>query len=224
MQRLVSPILGLCLAMAAMPFLLSCQGTGKSSNPTSPQPTDSTTSSPVAAAPAAQLSDTPLPVPMPTGGLKIAYVYMDTILQGYDYYFQLEREMKNLTDKAEKELEQKGVAIQQRMATLQDKAQRGLMTRSEAQKEQEDLAQEQTRYMQLQETHRQQLMEEEQVRTRKVMAAIQDYIAVYNRTAGYDYILSVGILYGAPQLNITQEILKGLNAEYAAQHKAQAAK
>ena len=214
--------MGLVLAMASSLILASCNGNGQNATSTTTADTAAAVSAPVTAS--TQQPIVPQPVAMPAGGLKIAYVYMDTILQGYDYYFQLEREMKDLTDKAEKELEQKGVALQQRMATLQDKAQRGLMTRSEAQKEQENLAQEQTKYMQLQETHRQQLMEEEQVRTRKVMASIQDYIAVYNQTAGYDYILSVGILYGAPQLNITQEVLNGLNADYAAKHKQQAAK
>jgi len=101
---------------------------------------------------------------------------------------------------------------------------KGLLTRSEAQKLQEELGQEQARLLQLQESKRQQLLEEEQVRLRKVTAAIQGFINRYNQSHGYNYILSVGTLYADPRLSITAEVLKGLNEEYAAEHAKNAKK
>lgn len=118
----------------------------------------------------------------------------------------------------------KGQSLERRVATFQDNVQKGLMTRSEAQKEQEALQVEQGRFLQLQEQHRQRLMEEEQVRTRKVTAAITEFIQKYNKEHGYDFILSGPMLYGAPALNVTNDVLLGLNEEYAAQRKANAAK
>lgn len=158
--------------------------------------------------------------PLPTDGLRIAWVNMDSVLNGYDYYFDMEREMGELSKQAEQELTQKGKALEQRVMQFQDNVQKGLMTRSEAQKMQEELAAEQTKFLQLQEEKRRDLAEQEQVRLRKVQAAITEFINRYNEEKGYSYILSVGLLYGDPRLSITQEVLSGLNQEYAANKAA----
>lgn len=163
-------------------------------------------------------------VVFPEGSLKIVWVNMDSLLAHYDYYFDQQREMGSMTSQAEKELQTKGQSLERRVATFQDNVQKGLMTRSEAQKEQEALQVEQGRFLQLQEQHRQRLMEEEQVRTRRVTAAITEFIQKYNKEHGYDFILSGPMLYGAPALNVTNDVLLGLNEEYAAQRKANAAK
>lgn len=155
------------------------------------------------------------------GSLKIVWVNMDSLLANYDYYFDQQREMGEMMSRAEKDLQSKGQSLERRVTSFQDKVQKGLMTRSEAQKEQEALQVEQGRFLQLQEQHRQRLMEEEQVRTRKVTAAISEFIQKYNAERGYDYILSGPMLYGAPALNVTNEVLEGLNAEYAAKRKAE---
>lgn len=155
------------------------------------------------------------------GSLKIVWVNMDSLLAHYDYYFDQQREMGNMTSQAEKDLQAKGQSLERRVTTFQDKVQKGLMTRSEAQKEQESLQAEQGRFLQLQEQHRQRLLEEEQVRTRKVTAAISEFIKKYNAEHGYDFILSGPMLYGAPALNVTDEVLQGLNAEYAAKRRAE---
>ena len=158
-------------------------------------------------------------VVFPEGSVKIVWVNMDSLLTHYDYYFDLQREMSDMTGKSEKDLQTKGQSLERRVAAFQDKVQKGLMTRSEAQKEQESLQAEQGRFLQLQEQHRQQLLEEEQVRTRKVSEAISEFIKKYNATSGYDFILSGPMLYGSPALNVTEEVLKGLNEEYAAQKR-----
>lgn len=158
--------------------------------------------------------------PVPTQGLRIAWVSMDTILQGYDYYFAMEREMAELTASAERELMKKGEALQNKVLTFQDNVQKGLLTRSQAQSQQEQLAQEQTLFLQMQEQKRIQLQEEEQVRLRRVQVAISEFLNRYNKDHGYHYILSMGVLFGDPRLSITQEVLQGLNEEYAARHAA----
>lgn len=166
------------------------------------------------------------PGTLPVEGLRIAWVNMDSLLHSYDLYFEMEREMANLSAAAEKELTSKGKDLERRMLDFQDQVQKGLMTRSEAQKKQEDLAVEQQQFLQLQESKRQQLMEEEQVRLRRVQNAINDFIARYNQEVGYHYILngSSTALFADPRLSITAEVLRGLNAEYAATRQAAKAK
>ena len=156
-------------------------------------------------------------VTFPTDGVRIAWVNMDSLLKGYDYYFAMQREMEALTAQAEKELTAKGQQLQKRDEKLRNDVEKGLVTRSEAQQLAQELAQDQTRYLQLQETKRQQLAEEEQVRLRRVQDAIDTYVRKYNQEHGFHYILSVGLLYADPALSVTRDVLRGLNADYAAQ-------
>lgn len=198
--------------LAGVVFLLSsCGEAGK------PDAAEGATDSTGAVITAKSVEITTPSAPLPTGGLRVAWVNMDSLLHGYDYYFDMEREMAELSSQAERELTEKGKALERKVTKFQDDMQKGLLTRSEAQRLQEELAQEQTRFLQLQEAKRQQLVEEEQVRLRKVQNAINEFIASYNAEAGYNYILSVGLLYADPRLSITSDVLNGLNADYAKQ-------
>ncbi len=160
-------------------------------------------------------------VVFPTEGLRVAWVNMDSLLKGYDYYFAMQREMEALSASAEKELGAKAAQLQKRDEKLRVDMEKGLVTRSEAQQQAQELAQDQTRYLQLQEAKRRQLEEEEQVRLRRVQESIDNFIRKYNQEHGFHYILSLGLLYADPALSVTADVLRGLNAEYAAQHASE---
>lgn len=163
-------------------------------------------------------------VVFPTEGLRVAWVNMDSLLKGYDFYFAMQREMETLTAEAEKEIAAKAAQLQKRDEKLRIDMEKGLVTRSEAQQQAQELAQDQTRYLQLQESKRRQLEEEEQVRLRRVQESIDVFIRKYNQEHGFHYILSVGLLYADPALSVTSDVLRGLNAEYAAQHVSETKK
>ena len=192
-------------------------GNAESANSNAATEQSVTTTDMPAAAPAA-------PSSFPTDGLRIAWVHMDSLLKGYDYCFAMQREMEALTAQAEKELAAKGEKLRRQDEKLRNDVDKGLVTRSEAQQQAQELAQEQTRYLQFQEAKRAQLAEEEQVRLRRVQDAIDTYIRKYNQERGFHYILSVGILYADPAFSITKDVLAGLNAEYASQQQAESKK
>ena len=207
--------IALVLACGALMGLAACHSNDGAKPPAESQTADST-AAPTEGQMGEQVEMTEPSNPLPTVGLRIAWVDMDSLMHGYDYYFAMEKEMASLNASAEKELNEKGQSLQRRAAEFQSNVEKGLLTRSEAQKLQEELGQEQARLLQLQ--------EEEQVRLRKVTAAIQGFINRYNQSHGYNYILSVGTLYADPRLSITAEVLKGLNEEYAAEHAKNAKK
>lgn len=207
MKQVAVVVLGLLLALS----VASCKNEGKEGA------TSTSDSLGVASTEIASQEGTTSHVVFPTDGIRIAWVNMDSLLKGYDYYFAMQREMEALTAQAEKELTSKGQQLQKRDEKLRNDVEKGLVTRSEAQQQAQELAQDQTRYLQLQESKRQQLAEEEQVRLRRVQDAIDTYIRKYNQEYGYHYILSVGLLYADPALSITKDVLQGLNADYAAQ-------
>ncbi|MGL5913236.1 MAG: OmpH family outer membrane protein, partial [Bacteroidales bacterium] len=106
---------------------------------------------------------------------------------------------------------------------FQNKVEKGLITRSQAQQLQEGLAKREQELMQLRQQLQMELQEEEAVMLRQIQSNIHDYIQEYNKEKGYSLILSNSgnnvLLYGASSLNITSEVLKGLNANYVKQRK-----
>ena len=207
MKQVAVVVLGLLLAFS----VASCKNEGQGGNASTTDSLGASTSE------ASGSQSTTSQVVFPSDGIRIAWVNMDSLLKGYDYYFAMQREMEALTAQAEKELTTKGQQLQKRDEKRRNDVEKGLVTRSEAQQQAQELAQDQTRYLQLQESKRQQLAEEEQVRLRRVQDAIDTYIRKYNQEHGYHYILSVGLLYADPALSITKDVLRGLNADYAAQ-------
>jgi len=78
--------------------------------------------------------------------------------------------------------------------------------------------QEQQNLMQLRDNMSQQLAEEQQVMNRQLLNNIMEYLKNYNKTHDYKYILSNSfggpLLYSDKALDITREVLRGINAEY----------
>jgi outer membrane protein len=84
---------------------------------------------------------------------------------------------------------------------------------------QNQLVQNEQALVQLQNQYAQELAEEEVVTNRKVLNDIMEYLRTYNSDKGYQFIFSNtfggALLYAHPTLDITQDVLKGINARYA---------
>ncbi len=154
----------------------------------------------------------------------IAYIRMDSLVNGYNRYLDLSGEFEAKATKVQNDLEVRARRLQNEMIDFEEKMNKGLATRSQLADMQAQL---QTKSQQF-EADRQnrvaELAEEEQVMTNQIMYAIQQYVTKYN--AGYRFkmiLTSSGgnpILHADPALDITGDILKGLNEEYAAEQAA----
>ena len=63
------------------------------------------------------------------------------------------------------------------------------------------------------------MSEEEAVMLRRIYDAVLTYLTEYNKSHNYSLILSTSgstnaVMQGHPSLNITQDVLKGLNSSY----------
>lgn len=147
----------------------------------------------------------------------IAYVQMDSVINNYDMYHDKRAEFEKKAKDMEAELSTKVRSFQKEAADFQDKYDKGLMTRSQAEEMQQKL---QRRQQELEETSgkmRQDLAEQEGVMGRQIQEALTSYIEKYNADKKFALILSnATVLYGAPSMNITQDILLGMNQEYTA--------
>ena len=65
------------------------------------------------------------------------------------------------------------------------------------------------------EKYSQELMAESNANSQKISETVDNYVKEYNKTHGYNMIISkASLLYADDALNITAEILEGLNAAY----------
>ncbi len=152
------------------------------------------------------------------GEMPIVYVNMDTLLARYDMFADLQDRLQKKQQASESKLNTRGQKWQNKVNEFQSNLQKGLITRSEAQKIQNQLQQEQQEIMQMKDDLSNNLMEEQQVGTRKVIFSIVDFLNGYSKQHHYRYVLSTtiggAVLYGDRQLDVTQQVVEGLNEQY----------
>ena len=158
-------------------------------------------------------------------GIKIAYVEYDSLMAKYNLAMDIHKEMMRKESNINNTIEQKASALQEEQAEFTRKYQNNVFATAErAQSEYERLARKEQEIMQLQQTlvaeYERELLEHH----RQLRDSVNNYIKEYNSTKGYDYILTkVGdnILYANEALDITQEIVDGLNSRYTAPQPAE---
>jgi outer membrane protein len=149
---------------------------------------------------------------------EIVFVNFDTLLSKYDMFFDLQKQFLERQQKMESELNVSSRAYERQVVDFQDKVQKGLVTRSTAQEMETQLMQVQQDLMQRREQYSRELMEEEQVMNRQLQHSIYDFLEEFNDTRNFQYILSHSFggpfLYTDKGLNITKEVVDGLNRKY----------
>ena len=149
----------------------------------------------------------------------IVYINLDTLVNQYDMYNDLRSELQGKLTAIENDINKQGRALENDIKSFQEKMQKGLLTRSQAESMNNDLAQRDQDLRNLTQQKQIEMAEEESVMLNKVMDAITTYVTEYNKQKQYSLILTTTaatttVINGDTGLNITQEILNGLNAEY----------
>lgn len=159
---------------------------------------------------------------------KIVYIVVDSLMRGYNYAIDLRGTFEEKSTKAQTELNNKARSLEREARDYQEKAQKGILTRSEAQTIETGLQQKEQSLMQFRDKMMQELTEEEAVTMNKISNAILEYVTKYNNDKKYSMIISSTgantVLIADPSLNITADLLSGLNEEYAKTKPAAAAK
>ena len=158
----------------------------------------------------------------------IVFINTDSLFGNYQMAIDLSEELGEKTKKLEAELSNKQRTFQANYTDLQNKAQKGLETRAKLAEMEQQLGAEQQNLMQLSETYRMQIAEEQGVMQRKVLQSIMDFLKEYNRNKGYQFIMGRAfgdnLLFASPGLDITASALEGINAKYKAENPAKATK
>jgi outer membrane protein len=148
----------------------------------------------------------------------IVYINTDSLFQNYQMAIDLSEELGEKTKKLDAELSNKQKKFQANVTDFQNKAQKGLETRAKLAEMEQQLGADQQGLMQLSETYRMQIAEEQTVMQRKVLQALMDYLKEYNRDKGYQFIMGRAfgdnLLFASPGLDVTVSVLEGINARY----------
>lgn len=154
----------------------------------------------------------------------IAYVELDSILARYDMYIDLQGVLADKQKKSEAQLTSKSDKWQKAVKDYQDKANKGLITRSKMMEIEAQLQKDQQDLLKMRDDLGASLSEEKQVTDRQVMNSIIEYLKVYNTDKHYQFIFSKtfggNLLLAEEGNDITNEVLQGLNEEYQKQNKS----
>ena len=151
----------------------------------------------------------------------IVYFNMDKVMEGYDMANDQNSVFETKTAGIQAEIDRRGKKLEKDAADFQNKVDKGLLTNSVAQAQYQKLQEQQQSYQQYVVTKQQEMAEEQQVMMNQIANAIAEYVAEYNETHNYAMILatagsilSTPVVVADPKLDITEDLLAGLNAAY----------
>ena len=150
--------------------------------------------------------------------LRIAYVDIDTLLMNYTLWMELNEEMIRKEESVRATLNEKAKTLQTEFEEFERKLNNNAFaTRERAEAEQNRILKKREELEQTTERLTSELAIENNKNSILFRDSINAYINDYNKTRGYNVILSrIGdnILYIDYTMNITQDIIDGLNARH----------
>ena len=151
----------------------------------------------------------------------IVYFNVDKVMAGYDMANDLRSVVETKIQGIQAEIDRRGNRLQKDVNEFQNKIDKGLLTRSVAEAQGQKLQQQQNDYQNYALRKQNEMAEEQQVMMNQILDAIKTYIDKYNATRQYALILATqGEILPAPvaagdaTLDITDDLLLGLNEEY----------
>ena len=152
-------------------------------------------------------------------GPRIAYVNIDTLLTSYDFWVSLNEDMINKRENITAQLNKEASALQKEMEQFQSKVDNNaFVSRERAESEYNRIMKKQTDLQAKQERLTNEFAAESAKNDQIIRDSINSFLKVFNADHRYTLILSrIGdnILYADDAMNITQEVVDGLNARYA---------
>ena len=150
--------------------------------------------------------------------IKIAFVDIDSLLSKYEFSIILNKEMLRKEEDMRMKLSEKAKTLQADYDDFQRKLQNNVYaTRERAEEEQARILKQKDALEKLEQRLIGELSAESQKNTNTLHDSINSFLKAYNAEKKFDLILSrVGdnILFANDALNITEEVINGLNARY----------
>ncbi|MBR6370846.1 MAG: OmpH family outer membrane protein [Bacteroidaceae bacterium] len=149
-------------------------------------------------------------------GLKIAYINVDSLLANYEFWKDLSEQMTQKAENYRLLLAEERNKFEKDVDDFNRKLQNNVYSSAErAQSEQNRLAKKQQDLEEKIAKYNNELSLEDSQNMQKVSEKIDKYIREYNKTHGYNLIINkASLLLADDGMDITADILNGLNTEY----------
>jgi outer membrane protein len=163
----------------------------------------------------------PVAVSVPSGtatgnNFRLAYFNLDSLESRYLYFKDVLDQVKSKENEMNTELAGMEKNYQKKITEWQKKA--ATMTQTESQEASQEYAQMQQTYQLRKQTLQESLMKHNEDLKADIRKKIEDYLKEYNKTKGYNYIISYeanSFIYVRDTANnITDDLVTGLNAAY----------
>ena len=168
-------------------------------------------------APKTTVTETPTEKAQPS--IRIAYVLLDSLTNQYQYFKDLDSVFQKKQANAEATINEKGRNFSAQVQEFQRKVQSNSITQQQYENEQARLAKLQQDIDGLQARLSNSLQEDYQKERKALIDTIKVFAATYAKEKGYDFVLCTSsdidnVLYGAPQYDVTDEVVIALNKRY----------
>ena len=151
-------------------------------------------------------------------GLKIAYVEVDSLMTQYTFAKDYSVTLQKKSNNARNTLNQKGNALQAAATNFQQKLNNnGFQSREQAASQQAAIERQQRDLQELQARLENELASETAKFNETLRDSLQNFLKVYNKDKKYDLILAKSgdnILIADKKLDVTQDVINGLNKRY----------
>lgn len=151
----------------------------------------------------------------------IVYFNLDRVIAEYDMANELRSVVETKVNSINQEVTRRGNKLQKDINTFREKINKGLLTQSVAESQNQKLMEQQSSFETYAAQKQQEILEEQQVMMNQIADAISTYVKEFNAEKKYAMIIATqGDILSAPvvtadeNLDITDELLEGLNAAY----------
>lgn len=148
--------------------------------------------------------------------LRVAYINSDSVLQHYEYLKANRVQLEAKSKKIEQEYRNRAQGLQNEITAYQRNVTN--MTLGQVKAVEEDLGKKQQNLQMYQQTISQQLMEEESKLNRELYDRVTAYLKKFATEKDLHFVLkfdvSSDVLYAGDALDVSQDVIQGLNSEY----------
>ena len=151
----------------------------------------------------------------------IVFFNLDTVSNEYDMANDLRTVVETKVNSIQEEVNRRGSKLDKDAKSFQDKVNKGLLTQSTAEAQYAKLQEQQNSFQTYAAQKQQEIAEEQQVMMNQIADAIKTFVEEYNTAKGYGMILAtqgeilpIPVVSGSDKLDITDDLLEGLNAAY----------
>lgn len=160
---------------------------------------------------------TPVSENSAVGDLKIAYINSDTVLKYYDFFKVNMEKLESRGKKLDQDLQNRAQSLQNDITAYQRNY--GSMTIGQAKAVEDDLGKKRQNLELYQRSLEQELIAEQTTMNEELYKKITDYLKDYAQQKElqivFKYNPSSDVLYGGASVDITQDVIQGLNAAYS---------